>query len=99
MAQEIARIPEEEIRVRSYLIWQREGCPNGAELAHWLRARAELEAEHDSKVPRSHIIFRSDGPHRVQAPPPVPPRVAVTPPPKRTTAGRVSPGGATAARR
>ncbi len=99
MAQEISKIPDEEIRVRSYLIWQREGCPSGAELAHWLRAKAELESECDSKFPRSHVIFRSDGPHRVQAPPPVPPRMAVAPPPKRSTAGRVASSGAIAARR
>ncbi|MDE3114394.1 MAG: DUF2934 domain-containing protein [Pseudomonadota bacterium] len=98
MAQEISKIPDEEIRVRSYLIWQREGCPSGAELAHWLRAKAELESECDSKFPRSHVIFRSDGPHRVQAPP-VPPRMAVAPPPKRSTAGRVASSGAIAARR
>jgi len=99
MAQEIRKIPDEEIRVRSYLIWQREGCPNGVELAHWLRAKAELEAERDSKFPRSHVIFRSDGPHSMQAPSPVPPRMAVTPPPRRSTAARVASGGGTTAAR
>ena len=99
MAQQIPTIPDEEIRLRSYLIWQDEGCPNGAELAHWLRAKAELESECDSKFPRSHVIFRCDGPHRVLAPPPVPPRTAVALPPKRSIAGRVASSGAIAARR
>ena len=101
MAQQISTIPDGDIRLRSYLIWQREGCPNGAELAHWLRAKAELEAECNSKLPRSHVFFRSDGPHSIQAPlPPVPPRMAVMPPPKRTTAARVAAGrGAIAAKR
>jgi len=36
--------PEEEIRRRSYLIWQQEGRPFGRELKHWGRAKAELEA-------------------------------------------------------
>ncbi|MBU6472681.1 MAG: DUF2934 domain-containing protein [Alphaproteobacteria bacterium] len=97
MAQQIPTISDDEIRLRSYLIWQREGCPSGAELTHWLRARAELETEHDSRLPRSDVIFRCDGPHPVQAPP-VPPRVAVTPPPRRITAARIS-SGTTAARR
>jgi hypothetical protein len=39
------KIRSELIRKRSYEIWQREGCPNGCDLAHWLRAEAELEAE------------------------------------------------------
>lgn len=39
------KIPSELIRKRSYEIWQREGCPNGCDLAHWLRAEAELGAE------------------------------------------------------
>jgi len=38
-------LPEDAIRLRSYLIWQQEGCPDGRALSHWLRAKAELEAE------------------------------------------------------
>ncbi|MBU6297295.1 MAG: DUF2934 domain-containing protein [Alphaproteobacteria bacterium] len=40
---------DEEIRVRSYLIWEREGCPEGKSAEHWLRAKAELEAEFEAK--------------------------------------------------
>jgi hypothetical protein len=38
-------ISEDAIRLRSYLIWQQEGCPCGNELEHWQRAREELEVE------------------------------------------------------
>lgn len=36
---------EEEIRSRSYLIWEREGCQDGKSEEYWLRAKTELEAE------------------------------------------------------
>ena len=39
---------EDEIRVRSYLIWEREGCPEGKAEEHWLRAKAELDAEFEA---------------------------------------------------
>jgi hypothetical protein len=39
---------EDEIRVRSYLIWEREGCPEGKAKEHWLLAKAELEAEFEA---------------------------------------------------
>lgn len=59
-------IPEDVIRQRSYEIWEREGCPAGKDLEHWLRARRELEAEfrrpmfgksalHDYVAPRPHM--------------------------------------------
>ncbi|MDE1937377.1 MAG: DUF2934 domain-containing protein [Alphaproteobacteria bacterium] len=40
---------DEEIRVRSYLIWEREGHPEGKSAEHWLRAKAELDAEYEAK--------------------------------------------------
>lgn len=36
---------EDEIRTRSYLIWEREGRQHGKDEEYWLRAKAELEAE------------------------------------------------------
>ena len=36
---------EQAIRERSYLIWEREGRPEGRNLEHWLLAEAELRAE------------------------------------------------------
>lgn len=38
-------ISDELVRKRSYEIWQREGCQQGLDLAHWLQAKTELEAE------------------------------------------------------
>ena len=40
-----SNLSEDAIRLRSYLIWQRGGCPQGSALDHWLCAKAELEAE------------------------------------------------------
>lgn len=36
---------EEEIRTRSYLIWEREGRQDGKSGEYWQRAKAELECE------------------------------------------------------
>ena len=33
---------EQAIRKRAYLIWKREGCPNGRALDHWVQACAEV---------------------------------------------------------
>ena len=46
---------EDAIRQRSYLIWKQEGCPEGRNLEHWLKAKAELAAERktSSKAPRA----------------------------------------------
>jgi hypothetical protein len=30
------------IQERAYQIWQEEGCPEGREQEHWLRAEAEI---------------------------------------------------------
>jgi hypothetical protein len=62
MARPKIAIPEEAIRLRSYQIWQEEGCPNGKALAHWLQAKAELEAQFRADPPlrrlRSFVIPR-----------------------------------------
>lgn len=42
-------LPEDQIRNRSYEIWQREGCPNGLADQHWFQAIAELKAEFGNK--------------------------------------------------
>ena len=36
---------EEEIRTRSYLLWEREGRQDGKSQEYWQRAKIELEAE------------------------------------------------------
>jgi len=32
----------DEVQVRSYLIWESEGCPDGRDQEFWFRAEAEL---------------------------------------------------------
>ncbi len=36
---------EEQIRERSYLLWEREGCQHGKSEEYWQRAKTELETE------------------------------------------------------
>lgn len=36
---------EETIRMRAYLIWEREGRPHGRDIDHWLQAQVELLRE------------------------------------------------------
>lgn len=36
---------EHKVRERAYAIWESEGCPEGREVEHWLRAEAEVAAE------------------------------------------------------
>lgn len=48
---------DEALKQRSYLIWQREGCPMDAALDHWVRARTELEEE----IRRQRSADRSGG--------------------------------------
>ena len=38
-------VNEEIVRLRAYLIWEREGRPEGREAAHWHAALRELEVE------------------------------------------------------
>jgi hypothetical protein len=34
----------QRIAVRAYALWEQEGCPHGCDIAHWLKAEAELAA-------------------------------------------------------
>ncbi len=82
-------LPEDVIRLRSYLIWQREGCPYGGALDHWLRAKAELEAE-------LHATATLDTQLRVDQPLRKPlafvmSRVPISSPPCRSVATRIAP--------
>lgn len=36
---------DEHVRIRAYMIWEREGRPDGHALAHWIKAKEEIEAE------------------------------------------------------
>ncbi len=44
-------ISEEAIRLRAYLIWEREGRPDGRDFEHWLRAQDELRVAPKPSVP------------------------------------------------
>lgn len=35
--------PDQTIREAAYLIWKREGCPEGRADEHWYRATAEID--------------------------------------------------------
>lgn len=70
-------IPENAIRLRSYLIWQAAGCPDGRAIEHWLRAKSELEAE-DSATPLGFDCERN-----------VMPRPPILRPPQRMMSVRI----------
>lgn len=40
------KLSDTDIRIRSYLIWEREGKPVGQAEQHWYRAICELQTEH-----------------------------------------------------
>lgn len=46
---------QEQIRLRSYFIWQKEDRPTGKDLEHWYCAEAQLvaEQEKDFQISRS----------------------------------------------
>jgi hypothetical protein len=70
-------IPEDAIRLRSYQIWQRQGCPDGKAVEHWLRAKSELEAEYRASPLR--FDFERN----------VIPLPTIRRPPQRATAARI----------
>ena len=41
----------EEIRKRAHWYWEAEGCPDGYDMLHWLRAEAEVRAENGIPLP------------------------------------------------
>jgi hypothetical protein len=74
-------IPEHAIRLSSYLIWEKAGCPDGKALEHWQQARDELEGEFAA------LLSRFDDCERT-----VVPRVPIRRPPQRLTSARVPAG-------
>lgn len=42
-----------EIQRRAYLLWERDGRPEGRSLDHWLRAEAEIGAQRQSPAAAS----------------------------------------------
>lgn len=46
MAKTQSQAPSQDaVRLRSYVIWEREGRPDGYDVDHWLRTKSELEAQ------------------------------------------------------
>jgi hypothetical protein len=41
---------EDQVRLRAYAIWEREGRPEGGAERHWARAEAELRAERQDRT-------------------------------------------------
>lgn len=45
---------DEEIRQLAYRLWQEEGCPDGYDVKHWLRAETIWLEEHHPHSEREH---------------------------------------------
>jgi hypothetical protein len=70
-------VAEHEIRLRSYLLWEAEGRPQGRDMEFWLYAKAQLEAEARAPSPwRRPKLF-------------VVPCASVSSPPRKVIASRV----------
>jgi len=72
-------VAEEDIRIRSYQLWEAAGRPDGRDIEFWLRAEVDLEAE-----------ARYAAKPWVRLPVAVVPRVPVYSTPQRIVATRVS---------
>lgn len=46
---------EEKIKIRAYLLWEQEGCPEGKHLDHWEAAEKELSKESETSAPDLQI--------------------------------------------
>ena len=46
---------EDEIRLIAYQIWEEEGCINGRDCEHWLRAESIWQRQQKEKFPAQNI--------------------------------------------
>jgi hypothetical protein len=46
---------EDAIRLKSYRIWQQEGCPFGDELRHWEQAKMQVQANSEAEYQRCFV--------------------------------------------
>ena len=53
-------IPQDAIQRRSYEIWERENRPQGKDMEHWFRAKAELAAEQQHRHQTSDMQADDD---------------------------------------
>ena len=74
---------EDAISLRSYFIWENEGRPSDKALEHWLRAKAELEAELEAAVKAAPS--EEDMANFVM------PRPPISTPPSRSEATKIDP--------
>jgi len=84
MPQEMQTRPsEDEIRVRSYLIWEREGCPLGKSEEYWQRAKTELETELEAELRAASLVGETTSF--------VMPLIPISAPPSRSVSDKISP--------
>lgn len=58
-----AKLPSREhIAICAYLIWEREGCPDGRDLGHWLEAEMQISA---SCIHDAGLSQHGNGAHRI----------------------------------
>ena len=74
---------EDEIRIRAYLIWEREGCPQGKGAEHWLQAKAELDAEFEADWRAASLEGEATGF--------VLPHLPISSPPSRSVSAKIGP--------
>ena len=79
----IDKMTEEEVRLRSYFIWEREGRPMGRSWEHWFRAKEELIAERPAPVVNPVIRQRTEMAAKAS---PTPPAAAPNKKPRRRKA-------------
>ncbi len=74
-------IPEDQVRARSYALWEAEGRQNGRSEEYWLRALAELQME----LERSWLVALEERENTEL----VMPRLPISARPYRHEAGRL----------
>jgi hypothetical protein len=75
VVQEDKSTSEQLIRIRSYLLWEHDGCPQGCSEEYWFRAKNEIDEETEKQW--RAIGFEAELVHFV------PPRPAITKRPVR----------------
>jgi hypothetical protein len=76
-------LSENDIRQRSYLLWEHEGRPDGHSADYWHRARAELEAEME-KMCRAAALAGETARFVLPKPP-------ISTPPRRAESRKIDP--------
>ncbi|GAB3442268.1 DUF2934 domain-containing protein [Insolitispirillum peregrinum] len=66
----MSTLPHHQVSERAYHLWQAEGCQPGDDLRYWLRAEAELRAEHSpAKAPVKTASPRKKAAAKPKSPP------------------------------